>query len=163
MLGVVAVWVAACPLQAQEFTQEQQDAVQRVVASKLPEHMGVGSLKVRSLTVENDTVKVDVSENFGDVPFTQDGVEQMRGEIRESLGAEFSDYPVLIPLPEMTSTTISLTMSRPTSAATSHSSANLTPIAITSTAWTATSWRCGQATAGTSSPSSTAGSGNVPA
>ena len=58
--------LAACvavvfPAQAQEFTQEQQDAVQRVVASKLPEHMGVGNLKVRSLIVENDTIKVDVS------------------------------------------------------------------------------------------------------
>ena len=75
---------------------EQQDAVQHIVESKLPEHMGVGRLKVRSMTIENDTIKVDVSENFGDVPFTEAGVEQMRGEIREALGAEYSDAPVLI-------------------------------------------------------------------
>ena len=60
--------------QGMAFTQEQQDVVQRIVESKLPEHMGVGDLKVRSLVLENDTVKVDVSENFGDVPFTQEGV-----------------------------------------------------------------------------------------
>ncbi len=84
------------PAQAQSFTQEQQDAVQQVVASKLPEHMGVGDLKVRSLMLENDTIKVDVSENFGDVPFTQDEVEQMRREIREVLGEEYGDYPVFI-------------------------------------------------------------------
>ncbi|MBO4804232.1 MAG: hypothetical protein J5503_06760, partial [Muribaculaceae bacterium] len=96
LFALMAVSLAVCPVQAQEFTQAQQDAVQRIVESKLPEHMGVGSLKVRSLTVENDTVKVDVSENFGDVPFTQDGVERMRDEIREALGAEYSNNPVLI-------------------------------------------------------------------
>ena len=95
-LILAAVMFAMCPVQAQEFTQEQQDAVQRIVESKLPEHMGVGALKVRSLALENDTIKVDVSENFGDVPFTQAGVEQMRGEIRQALGDEYEDYPVLI-------------------------------------------------------------------
>ena len=99
-LNKVLLSAVAClmvfPLQAQEFTQEQQDAVQQVVASKLPDHMGVGNLKVRALTFENDTVKVDVSENFGDVPFTQAGIEQMRGEIRYALGEEYRNYPVLI-------------------------------------------------------------------
>ena len=96
LISAVAWLAAVVPMQAQTFTQEQQDAVQQVVASKLPEHMGVGSLKVRSLLLENDTIKVDVSENFGDVPFTQAGVEQMRGEIREALGMEKDDRPVLI-------------------------------------------------------------------
>ena len=98
LLSVVACVAAVLPLQAQEqqFTQEQLDAVQRIVAAKLPEHMGVGDLKVRSLTYENDTVKVDVSENFGDVPFTEAGVEQMRDEIREALGRDFDDSPVLV-------------------------------------------------------------------
>ena len=96
LLSAVALLAAVLPLSSQEITQEQQEAVQQVVASKLPEHMGVGDLKVRSLTVENDTIKVDVSENFGDVPFTQEGVEQMRNEIREALGGEFNDCPVLI-------------------------------------------------------------------
>ena len=96
LLSAVALLAAVLPLSSQEITQEQQEAVQQVVASKLPEHMGVGDLKVRSLTVENDTIKVDVSENFGDVPFTQEGVEQMRDEIREALGGEFNDCPVLI-------------------------------------------------------------------
>ena len=95
LLSAVACLMVS-PLQAQEFTQEQQDAVQQVVASKLPDHMGVGNLKVRALTFENDTVKVDVSENFGDVPFTQAGIEQMRGEIRYALGEEYRNYPVLI-------------------------------------------------------------------
>ncbi len=98
LLSVVACVASVLPLQAQEqpFTQEQQDAVQRVVASKLPALMGVGDLKVRSITVENDTVKVDVSENFGDVPFTQEGIEQMRDEIREALGGDYGHSPVLI-------------------------------------------------------------------
>lgn len=98
MLSVAACLALMPSMQAQEqtFTVEQQDAVQRVVASKLPEHMGVGDLKVRSLAVENDSIKVDVSENFGDVPFTQEGVEQMRDEICEALGEGYSDYPVLI-------------------------------------------------------------------
>ncbi|MBQ6166542.1 MAG: N-acetylmuramoyl-L-alanine amidase [Muribaculaceae bacterium] len=104
LLLSVAACLAVMPTQAQEltsvptptFTQEQQDAVQRIVESKLPEHMGVGSLKVRSLVLDNDSIKVDLSENFGDVPFTQDGVERMRDEIREALGKEFDDSPVFI-------------------------------------------------------------------
>ena len=98
ILSVAACMAMAAPLQAQEqaFTVEQQSAVQRIVESKLPEHMGVGELKVRSLALENDTIKVDVSENFGDVPFTQEGVEKMRDEIREALGSEYDDSPVLI-------------------------------------------------------------------
>ena len=60
LLSAVACTLAASSLQAQEqpFTQEQLDGVQRVVASKLPEHMGVGDLKVRSVVVENDTPNV---------------------------------------------------------------------------------------------------------
>ncbi|MBQ2075555.1 MAG: hypothetical protein II462_06320, partial [Muribaculaceae bacterium] len=68
LLSVAACLALACPVQAQEvtaaqqpFTQEQLDGVQRVIAGQLPEHMGVGDLKVRSVTVENDTIKVDVS------------------------------------------------------------------------------------------------------
>ena len=98
LLSVVVAVAAAMPVCAQNqvFTPEQQETVQRIVASKLPEHMGVGDLKVRSLVLENDTVKVDVSENFGDVPFTQEGVEQMRDEIRDALGGDYQDSPVLI-------------------------------------------------------------------
>ena len=103
LLCLAAALAVMVPMHAQEalpdgqqFSQEQLDGVQRVIASKLPEHMGVGELKVRSVTFENDTVKVDVSENFGDVPFTQAGVEQMRGEIRQALGAEYDDSPVLV-------------------------------------------------------------------
>jgi len=104
LLSIAACLVVMAPLWAQDqatspvqsFTVEQQAAVQQVVSSQLPEHMGVGELKVRSLLLENDTIKVDVSENFGDVPFTQDGVEQMRREIREALGDEYHEAPVLI-------------------------------------------------------------------
>ena len=95
-LSVMACVAAISPMQAQSFTQVQQDAVQRIVESKLPEHMGVGALKVRSLAFENDTVKVDVSENFGDVPFSQADIEQMRGEIRTALGSEYSGSPVFV-------------------------------------------------------------------
>ena len=93
LLCVAAGVVAAPSLQAQTFTVAQQEEVQRIVASKLPEHMGVGELRVRSLVLENDTIKVDVSENFGDVPFTEDGVEQMRGEIRQVLGSNMMTAP----------------------------------------------------------------------
>jgi len=96
LLTAVALLAAVLPMRAQVITEEQQAAVQQVIASKLPEHMGVGDLKVRSLALENDTIKVDVIENFGDVPFTEAGVEQMRGEIRDALGAGYGDYPVLI-------------------------------------------------------------------
>ena len=151
MLCAVAAMSAVLPVwgQDQAFTAEQQEAVQRIVASKLPEHMGVGDLKVRSLNIENDTIKVDVSENFGDVPFTEEGVERMRSEIRSALGSEYSDSPVLI-------TIVGNDINK-------RLSASWTPTATTSTAWTATSSPCGPATAGILSPNSTAGSGSEPA
>ena len=96
MLLAAVTGVTMFSASAQVFTPSQQDAVQRVISSKLPEHMGVGDLKVRSLTIENDTVKVDVSENFGDVPFTQEGVERMRDEIRAALGDGFDSSALLI-------------------------------------------------------------------
>ena len=94
LISLLIAMAVMCPVKAQTFNQEQQDAVQRIIGSQLPEHMGVGELKVRSLVLENDTVKVDVSENFGDVPFTQAGVEQMRSEIRVALGSDYEDYPI---------------------------------------------------------------------
>jgi len=157
LLGLVAFLTAATSVQAQTISTEQQDAVQRIVAAKLPEHMGVGDLKVRSLAVENDTIKVDVSENFGDVPFTQEGVELMRDEIRQVMGSDYEDAPVLITIAGNDMLPLSLT----TSGRTSPLSANSMPTATTSMAWMATSLRCGPAMAGISSLSSTAGSGSV--
>ncbi len=59
----------------------REQAVREAVARQMPPLMGVGSLKVRSINAAGDTVKVDVSENMGDVPFTRETIEGLKSEI----------------------------------------------------------------------------------
>ena len=79
---------------AQSLTEEQTARIQQVVASRLPAHMGIGALKVRSAVVDDDTITVDLSENFGDVPFTAASIEQLKKDIGQSLGAPYHSHDV---------------------------------------------------------------------
>ena len=55
-----------------------------MIAAILPEHMGIGTLKARSIEVVDDSIKVDLSENFGDVPFTRESVSRLKSDIKTS-------------------------------------------------------------------------------
>ena len=83
-----------CSAQAQELTKSDTLNVQQVIASRLPENMGIGTLKARSLEVTDDSIKVDLSENFGDVPFTRESVEQLKNDIKASLGEQYQNRKV---------------------------------------------------------------------
>ena len=74
---------------AQQFTTSQVEAVQRVVQATKPDHMGIGELKVREITVEDDNLVVDLSENYGDVPFTVESIAQLKRDIAQTLGAPY--------------------------------------------------------------------------
>ena len=87
MLG----WGAA---HAQSISETQVERVQQVVKACLPSHMGIGELKARSVTIDDGDVLVDLSENFGDVPFTQASIAQLKKDIQAVLGGEYAGKDV---------------------------------------------------------------------
>lgn len=83
-------------LSAQEFTESQIDAVTQVVQATKPALMGIGNLKVLSITSEDDNIVVDLSENYGDVPFTRVSVDQLKKDIKLALGAPYSVNDIVL-------------------------------------------------------------------
>lgn len=75
-------------VEAQTVTDEQSARVQQVVTAFLPSNMGVGALKVRSITSDDEMVTVDLSENFADVPFTQASIAQFKNDVRAALATD---------------------------------------------------------------------------
>lgn len=80
-IAAVAALLLATGAAAQELSDPREQAVRDAISRQMPPLMGVGSLKVRSLDAAGDTVKVDVSENMGDVPFTRQGIDALKSEI----------------------------------------------------------------------------------
>ena len=75
-------------MRAQGVSQAAEDQIKALVASKMPQNMGIGSLNVRSIIVADKKATVDVSENFGSIPFTAIDVEQLKGDVKRIIGAE---------------------------------------------------------------------------
>ena len=89
LLVSVALMLATCEvMQAQGVSETVEGQVKAVVASKMPQNMGIGSLNVRSIKVDEKVAMVDVSENFGSIPFTMMEVEQLKGEIKQIINSE---------------------------------------------------------------------------
>ena len=88
-LSVAATIAIAAAANAQQLTQQQVDNVQQAVQAMLPSHMGIGNLQTRSVTVDNGTIVVDLSENFGDVPFTRESLEALKAQVRQAVGAPY--------------------------------------------------------------------------
>ncbi len=98
-LRSVCAWVgtlvlACMPVQAHELSEAQLAGVQQVIASVLPAHMEIGTLKARSVNVTDDAIEVDLSENFGDVPFTVASIDQLKSGIRRALGESYGGHEV---------------------------------------------------------------------
>lgn len=83
-------------LQAQDIAPQQQEELQQVLAATKPANMLIGDLKVHSAAWSGDTLCVDVSENFGDVPFTRESVNRLCADMLATLGEDFSGRPVKI-------------------------------------------------------------------
>ena len=77
----------AIAIHATELTENQQNSVQQLVAA---------ILNVTSIDVTDDSVKVDLSENFGDVPFTRESVDKLKDDIKASLGEDFAHHKVAL-------------------------------------------------------------------
>ncbi len=99
-LIVAAVAIAACAMTAHAQTDSidaaQNQRIQQIIAANLPENMGIGQLKARSIVITPDSVKVDLSENFGDVPFTQQSIDKLKSDIGMVLGEQYSNRTVAL-------------------------------------------------------------------
>lgn len=95
MASLVAL---ACPpvlhAQAAAISDAENQKIQQIIAANLPENMGIGQLKARSIELTTDSIKVDLSENFGDVPFTQESVKKLEEDIKTALGEQYLDHTV---------------------------------------------------------------------
>ncbi len=93
-MAAVLVMSGAAAVNAQDVTTEQQAQVQKVVEDCLPEHMQIGKLKVQELKLSEDTIVVNVSENFGDVPFTVASIAKLKDDVKTAMGAPYYNYKV---------------------------------------------------------------------
>lgn len=78
------------------FTDKQIENVQKVIASNLPDNMGIGKLKANDISVVGDSIKVDLSENFGDIPFTKESVEKLKDDIKTALDEQYSTREIYL-------------------------------------------------------------------
>lgn len=76
------------------FSESQLSQVQELVRGTVPAKMAIGNIKVTKLEMAGDTVVVDMSENYGDVPFTQESVDKLRSDITTTLGEGYANNPV---------------------------------------------------------------------
>ncbi len=58
--------------------------------------MGIGELKVRTIEAVDDSIKIDLSENFGDVPFTEESISKLKDNISAALGEQYRDHKVYL-------------------------------------------------------------------
>ena len=79
-----------------EITESAKQAIQQIIAANLPENMGIGTLKARSIDASGDSIKVDLSENFGDVPFTTESVDKLKKDIKSALGEGYEDHKIYL-------------------------------------------------------------------
>ena len=81
---------------AQTFSETQCAKVQEVVASNMPKNMGIGKLKTKTVELIGDTIVVDLSENFADIPFTQESVAKLKSGIKQAVGNGYDNCKVKV-------------------------------------------------------------------
>ena len=62
--------------------------VQAVVSKNVPLNMGIGTVRASSVVMSGDTVTVDLSENFSDIPFTESSISKMKDDVKAALGPQ---------------------------------------------------------------------------
>ena len=56
--------------------------------------MGIGKVKVKSIELKTDTIEVNVTDNFADIPFTPAQIEALKGEVKTALGNDYHQAKV---------------------------------------------------------------------
>ncbi|MDO4971305.1 MAG: xanthan lyase [Bacteroidales bacterium] len=77
-----------------QFSDVELQKVQQIVTANVPAHMGIGKVKAKSLELKGDTIVVNVTENFGDIPFTQESISSFKEDVKISLGEDYKKSKV---------------------------------------------------------------------
>lgn len=77
-----------------QFSDVELQKVQQIVTANVPAHMGIGKVKAKSLELKGDTIVVNVTENFGDIPFTQETISAFKEEVKNTLGEDYKKSKV---------------------------------------------------------------------
>ena len=96
LLACLAALIATFGAQATEINDSTTAKIQKLVQALVPEHMGIGTPKANAIDVVDDSIKVDLSENFGDVPFTRESINQLKDDIKSTLGEQYQSNNVYI-------------------------------------------------------------------
>ena len=96
LLACLAALIATFGAQATEINDSTSAKIQKLVQALVPEHMGIGTPKANAIDVVDDSIKVDLSENFGDVPFTRESINQLKNDIKSTLGEQYQSNNVYI-------------------------------------------------------------------
>ena len=96
LLACLAALIATFGAQATEINDSTTAKIQKLVQALVPEHMGIGTPKANAIDVVDDSIKVDLSENFGDVPFTRESINQLKYDIKSTLGEQYQSNNVYI-------------------------------------------------------------------
>lgn len=96
LLACLAALIATFGAQATQINDSTSAKIQKLVQALVPEHMGIGTPKANAIDVVDDSIKVDLSENFGDVPFTRESINQLKDDIKSTLGEQYQSNNVYI-------------------------------------------------------------------
>ncbi|MBO4813418.1 MAG: N-acetylmuramoyl-L-alanine amidase [Muribaculaceae bacterium] len=96
LLLLMMLSVSAFLCDAQDFTREQLNQVEQIVRSSLQQHIEVGKVGVNTLSADDGTIKLDLSENFGQVPFTRESINKLKADVKQVLGDAYADSNVNI-------------------------------------------------------------------
>lgn len=75
VLTAVATIVLGVGAIGAQFSDVDLQKVQQIVNAQVPAHMGIGKVTVKSLAQKSDTIEVNLSESFADIPFTPATIE----------------------------------------------------------------------------------------
>ncbi len=88
VLAAAAMCVALATPTAFAAETPDLNALSDIAAATVPQHMGIGNVKVRDVKTDDNTVTIDLSENYGDVPFTHESVARLKADMKAALGPD---------------------------------------------------------------------------
>ncbi len=96
VVAVTATLMMGSGLASAQFTDAELQKVQQIVTSNVPAHMGIGAVKAKSLEMKGDSLVVNVSENFRDIPFTRESIATLKSDVKTALGDQYKNAKVAL-------------------------------------------------------------------
>ena len=90
MLGSTAVKAQA------PASDDVKKTVETTIQSTVPAHMGIGAVKINSMTVDEKkaTMNIDLNENYSYVPFTETTLAELKKNILLSIAPTYNSYTI---------------------------------------------------------------------